>query len=70
MARKDLIFFGVLMFWMLLLLFGVLFFQDTLKMIGDWFNVIPIVILLAFIIPRHFSKRYNKWIETDPFKKK
>jgi hypothetical protein len=66
MVRRELIFFGVLFGMMLNLLLGTFLYPEFLILQGYWSNIIPIVILIGFIIPRYFSKKYNNWLETDP----
>jgi len=69
MVRRELIFFGTLISWMILIILGILLCPITLGKSGYLFNLIPIFVLFISIIPRYFSTKYNKWLETDPFKK-
>jgi hypothetical protein len=70
MVRRELIFFGTLIGWLLFTLIGVFEFPIFLKMFGYLDNLLVILILIGVIIPRYFSKKYNTWLETDPFRKK
>ena len=69
MCKREGIFFGVVIFWLLMLLVEILFFQNICKEYGFLLNFLPITILMIVIVPRHFSKKYNKWLESDLFKK-
>ena len=70
MVRRELIFFGTLIGWMLCILLGIWVFPTFLKNMGQLWSLVPILTMVGLIFPRYFSKRYNNWLETDPFKKK
>lgn len=55
MVRRELIFFGTLISWLLFVFIGICFFPTFLKAI-EWLPLFVIVILMGFITPRYFSK--------------
>ena len=70
MCKREGIFFGVIIFWLLMVVIEITIFPIFARINGVFMNLLPILMLMAIIIPRYFSKRYNNWLESDLIKKK
>ena len=70
MCKREGIFFGVLIFWVLMVIVEITIFPIFAKDYGVLFNLVPVLILMVIITPRYFSKRYNNWLESDLIKNK
>lgn len=70
MCKREGIFFGILIFWLLMVMAEITVFPVFAKEYGLLFNIVPVLILMVIITPRYFSKRYNNWLESDLIKNK
>ena len=70
MCKREGIFFGILILWFLAAIVEIFIFPTFAAKYGTLVSLIPIGIMFFAIVPRHFSSKYNNWLESDLFKKK
>jgi len=62
MIRKDIVFFGVLLVYLLFICFNV--FVKTVITV-EFFSITLVVMMIPLIIAKTVSSRFNKWLETE-----